>query len=163
MDDQEHLQRLALDECNVAFVNKLDVNAILPHLIAYHLLTNDDRQVLMMYAKTQVEKTQYLLDILPRKSKGWFEQFLDCLRQSRDGTGHGDLVNDLEVKYQELTEQSNVEKSKKKIFKLGGKPSPVEKPQQPVCGRQTEDYDVSDYHTIVLKLYCILVCVPFCA
>ena len=113
-------------------------------MIACHLLTNDDRQVLMNYTRTQVEKVQYLLDILPRKSKGWFEQFLECLRQLSDGTGHGDLVKDLETKYQELIEKNSVKKSKKKIFKLGGKPSSVEKPQQPVSGRQTEDNDVSN-------------------
>ena len=144
MDEQEHLQRLALEECNVAFANKLDVNAILPHLISYHLLTNDDRQVLMTYAKTQLEKAQYLLDILPRKSKGWFELFLVSLRESTAGTGHGDLVEDLEMKLQELTQQSNTKKSKKKVFKLGGRPSSVEKPQRPVSGGQTDDADVSD-------------------
>ena len=138
MDEQEHLQRLALDECNVSLVNKLDVNAILPHLIAGHLVTPDDRQVLMTYAKTQVEKAQYLLDILPRKSKGWFEVFLDCLRQSTNGTGHGDLAEDLEVKLQELIQQNTTKKSKKKVFKFV---SSVEKPQQPVGGRKTDEFD----------------------
>ena len=146
MDEQEHLQRVALEESNVVFVNKLDVNAILPHLIAHHLLTPEDRQVLMTYAKTQVEKAQYLSDILPRKSKGWFELFLECLRESSIGTGHGDLVEDLETKLQELIQQNNTKKGKKKVLKLGGKPSSAEKPQQPVGGGQTDD--VSDIHQL---------------
>ena len=79
MDEQEELQRLALEECNVAFVNKLDTAAILPHLIARHLLTDDDKQMLMKYANTKADKAQYLLDIIPRKAKGWFELFLECL------------------------------------------------------------------------------------
>lgn len=141
MDEQERLERVALEECSVVFINKLDITAILPHLIAYHLLTNDDRQILMMYARTQVEKAQYLLDILPRKARGWFEVFLECLRQSADGTGHGDLVEELETKFKELTEQNKSKKSKKKVFRLGSKSSSAEKPQQPVGGGQT---DVSD-------------------
>lgn len=126
MDEQEDLQRLALEECYVIFTNKLDVTTILPYLTAKHLLTNDDRQVLMTYTKTQVEKAQYLLDILPRKANGWFEKFIECLRESTDGTGHGDLVMELETKLQELVEKNTPKKGKKKIFKLGGKPSPVE-------------------------------------
>ena len=147
MDEQEHLQRLALEECNVAFVNKVDVNAILPHLISHHLVTPDDRQVLMTYARTPQDKAQYLSDILPRKSKGWFELFLECLRESSIGTGHGDLVEDLETKLQELIQQNNTKKGKKKVLKLGGKPSSVENPQQPVSSGQTDD--VSDVHQLM--------------
>ena len=138
MDEQEHLQRLALEECSVTFVNKLDVATILPHLIAFHLLTNDDRQILMTYARTQVEKAQYLLDILPRKAKGWFEKFAESLRQSAEGTGHGDLLEELEAKFKELLTQHDSKKSKKKVFKLRSKPSSVEEPQQPVGGGQVD-------------------------
>ena len=92
MDEQEQLQRLALEKCNVAFVDKLDIAAILPYLISEHLLTDEDKQVLMKYTNTKGEKAQYLLDIIPRKAKGWFELFLQCLRNSTNGTGHRDLV-----------------------------------------------------------------------
>lgn len=144
MDEQEHLQRVALEECNVRIVNKLDVSAILPYLISHHLLTDDDKQVLMTYAKTQVEKAQYLLDILPRKAKGWFEVFIECLRETSLGTGHGDVVEDLEVKLQELVQQ-NISKKKKKAVKLGSKPSSAEEPQQPVGDPpQSGQTDVSD-------------------
>ena len=138
MDEQEHLQRLALEECSVTFVNKLDVTAILPHLIAFHLLTNDDRQILMTYAKTQVEKAQYLLDILPRKARGWFEKFAESLRQSGEGTGHGDLLLELEAKFAELIAQHDSKKSKKKVLKLRSKPSSVEEQRQPVGSRQVD-------------------------
>ena len=111
MDEQEQLQRLALEECNVLFVDKLDISAILPHLISQHLLTDEDKQQLMKDTSTKVKKAQYLLDIIPRKAKGWFELFLECLRNSENGTAHGDLVKMLEIKFQELLE-SNVIKKK---------------------------------------------------
>ena len=146
MDEQEHLQRVALEECSVTFVNKLDVTAILPHLIAFHLLTNDDKQTLMTYARTQVEKAQYLLDVLPRKARGWFEKFAESLRQSSEGTGHGDLLEELEMKYKELLAQHNSKKSsKKKVLKLGGRPSSTEEPRQPVGGGEV---DVRNKHVI---------------
>jgi len=138
MDEREDLQRLTLEECNVILTNKLDVATILPHLIAKHLLTKDDREVLMMYAKTQVEKAQYLLDILPRKANGWFEKFMECLQETTDGTGHGDLVKELETKLQELAEKNAPKKGKKKIFKLGSKPSSVEEQQKPVGSGQSD-------------------------
>lgn len=148
MDEQEHMQRVALEECSVSFVNKVDVTAILPHLIKYHLLTHDDRQILMMGARTQVEKAQYLLDILPRKAKGWFEAFLECLRETADGTGHGDLVEDLEAKFAELNEQR---KNRKKVFRLGGRPSSVEKTQRPVGGGQIDVRD--EYVYSMVRMY----------
>ena len=60
MDEQEQLQRLALEECNIVFVDKLDISAILLHRISQHLLTDENKQELMKYTKTKVEKAQYL-------------------------------------------------------------------------------------------------------
>ena len=130
MDEQEQLQRLALEECNVVFVDKLDIAAILPYLISQHLLTDEDKQELMKCTNTKGVKAQYLLDILPRKDKGWFELFLECLRNSANGTGHRDLVKVLETKFQELSE-SNVVKRK-----LGSRRISGEQTQQPVGGRE---------------------------
>ena len=146
MDEQEKLQRLALEKCNVAFVNKLDVAALLPHLISRHLLTDDDKQLLMREVNTKAQKAQYLLDIIPRKGKGWFESLLECLRESANGTGHRDLVKELETKFQEVLEK-NVTKNKK----LGGRQASTEQTQQPVGGGQAnEREDVSDAknHTV---------------
>ena len=146
MDEQEKLQRLALEKCNVAFVNKLDVAAILPHLISRHLLTDDDKQLLMREVSTKAQKAQYLLDIIPRKGKGWFESLLECLRGSANGTGHRDLVKELETKFQEVLEK-NVTKKKK----LGGRQASTEQTQQPVGGGQAnerEDVNDAKNHTV---------------
>ena len=146
MDEEEHLQQLALEECSVSVVNKLDVSAILPNLMARHLLTSDNRQVLMTCAKTQVEKAQYLLDILPRKNHGWFEQFVECLRETSDGTGHDDLVKELEAKLQEIKSKITPKKSgKKKFFKLGGKSSPMEESPLVASGTQSDVSDIQNH------------------
>ena len=140
MDEQEQLQRLALEKCNVAFVDKLDIAAILPYLISEHLLTDEDKQVLMKCTNTKGEKAQYLLDIIPRKAKGWFELFLQCLRNSANGTGHRDLVKVLETKFQELSESNVVKK------KLGSRQISGEQTQQPVGGGEVntrEDVSVN--------------------
>ena len=108
MDEEEKLQRLALEKCNVVFAEKLNVSAILPQLITRHLLADDEKQMLIMPSSTNGQKAQYLLDKIPRKEKGWFEQFIECLRESSEGTGHRDLVKELETKFQELREQSPV-------------------------------------------------------
>lgn len=129
MDEQERLQRLALEECNVVFVEKLDIPAILPHLITQHLLTDEDKQELMTHTKTKGEKAQYLLDIIPRKCQGWFELLLECLRKTTNGTGHRDLVKGLETKFQEVSERNVVKKKE-----LGSRRVSGEQPQQPVGG-----------------------------
>ena len=159
MCEQESLQRLALEECNVSFINKLDVTSILPYLIARHLLTEDDKQVLMLPTRTQVEKTQYLLDVMPRKATGWFEQFIECLRESTDGTGHGDLVTELEAKVQELKDR-NVTKgrSKKKVFKLSSKASSAGDSQQPVNVGGGLISDVSNVISLSAHFSLFLVC-----
>ena len=135
MDEEEKLQRLALEKCNVVFADKLNVSAILPQLIARHLLADDEKQTLIMPGSTNGQKTQYLLDIMPRKEKGWFELFIECLRESSDGTGHRDLVKELETKFQELRDQS-VTENKTRDKKLS-KQSSAES-QRPVGGEQAD-------------------------
>lgn len=140
MDEQEQLQRLALEECNVVFVEKLDISAILPHLISQHLLTDGDKEELMKHTNTKSEKAQYLLDIIPRKAKGWFELFLECLRKSANGTGHRDLVKVLETKFQEVLERNVVKKKE-----LGSRQVSGEQTQQPVgSGAPNVREDVSN-------------------
>ena len=144
--DEEKLQRLALEECNVIFVDKLNVSAILPHLISRHLLTDNEKELLTQFTRTNSEKVQYLLDIIPRKEKGWFELFIECLRESSNGTGHRDLVKELETKFQEQREK-NLVKNKR----IGGKQRSVES-QRPVAGasggvgQNREDVSVNKRH-----------------
>ena len=65
----------------------------------------DDKQKLLSSSITPKEKANYILHILPRKAEGCFDKLLQCLRRSVDGTGHGDLLKELELKRQELRER----------------------------------------------------------
>ena len=161
MDEEEKLQRLALEKCNVVFAEKLNVCAILPQLITRHLLADNEKQMLILPSNTNGQKAQYLLDIIPRKEKGWFEQFIECLRESSEGTGHRDLVKELETKFQELREQSVIENKKRDRRVSNDKRSSVDheprgqlESQQPVGGqpggRQTNAREeVSNVHMIM--------------
>jgi len=101
----DSIEFITLEECAVSFTNKLDASAIFAHLTAQHLLTEDDKQELMNNSRTPREKAKYIMHILPRKAEGWFDKLLQCLRESADGTGHEDLLKELESKRQELRER----------------------------------------------------------
>ena len=85
------IECVALEECAVSFIDKLDSSAIFAHLIAQHLLTEDDKQVLMSNARTPREKAKFIMYILPRKADGWFDKLLQCLHDSADGKKYGEL------------------------------------------------------------------------
>ena len=68
-------------------VQNLDVSAILPYLNSKGLLTQKDSQMLLNRSITNVEKAEYLLDALPRKDKGFFKKFRDCLHKTQHATG----------------------------------------------------------------------------
>lgn len=44
------------------------------------------------------DKIQYLLYHLPRKARGWFDKFLECLHNSSACTGHEDIAKSLSDK-----------------------------------------------------------------
>ena len=103
LDDEScNIEHDVLKECAVSFTNKLDASAIFPHLIAQHLLTEDDKLVLISTLRTPREKANHIMSILPQKTDGWFDKLLLCLRESVDGTNHGDLWRELEQKQKEL-------------------------------------------------------------
>ena len=134
----DSIEFITLEECAVSFTNKLDASAIFAHLTAQHLLTEDDKQELMNKSRTPREKAKYIMHILPRKAGGWFDKLLQCLRESADGTGHEDLLKELESKRQELRERrrnSSTPITKKfTISESGGS----QDPQTPV-GNRLED------------------------
>lgn len=80
-------------------IKKIDIGALLPHLVTMDLLTDDDKEVLMNIARTLTEKIHHLVDVLPRKAFGWFDKFLECLKRSTSGTGHSDIIKVLSITY----------------------------------------------------------------
>ena len=100
----EELEKQALRSCCSALVQLLDISAVLPHLIAKQMLTVENRCFLTCESKSQQEKAEYLVYILPRKCKGWFVRFLNCLQLSTEGTAHADLAQKLKVQLDDLKE-----------------------------------------------------------
>jgi len=100
------LKKSAFKKCSVIIVNNLDISAILPHLNSQELLTDNDYQFLLSRYITDVKKAQYLLDVLPRKEK-FFDKFEYCLRQTRTGTGHGEIAKALSESYKEIKERNS--------------------------------------------------------
>ena len=107
----EELQKTVLRNCSPSIVELLDFTAIVPYLCASNLLTDENVRMLKNISVSQQEKAQYLVYILPRKAEGWFGRFLDCLRQSTEGTSHADLIKELEVSLDDL-KQINSSKQK---------------------------------------------------
>ena len=96
---KHRLEEIAFQKCSVTIVGKLDTSAILPHLISKELLTQIDQQTLLSKSMTATEKAQYLVEALPRKNRGSLEKFKECLRETQNGTGHGDILRALSEKY----------------------------------------------------------------
>ena len=105
---EHQLEKIAFQKCSVIIVENLDISAILPHLSSYQLLTQKDTQTLLNRSTTAVEKAQYLLEALPRKDRGSFKKFKNCLRRTQCGTGHGDILKALVESYhEEVTERNS--------------------------------------------------------
>ena len=96
-----------LQICSPAIKDMLDISVIVPHLNANNLLTKDNVKMLTNMSKTQQEKTEYLVYILPRKNNGWFEKFLQCLEQSAEVAGHTELVKELTVTLDDMKQINN--------------------------------------------------------
>lgn len=104
--DTVDIESNALLDCWVEFSEMLDIKSLLPHLCSHHLLSLHDREKLMNACMTNYEKVNYLLTVLPKKDKGWFKKFLDCLFQSTEGTVHASLATRLKLKYDEELKKS---------------------------------------------------------
>ena len=103
---QHQLEKVAFQKCSVAIVDKLDVLTILPHLNSNGLLSQNDLEMLLNMAFTTVQKAHHLLGALPRKER-FFEKFKLCLHQTKDGTGHGEILEALSECYNEEVRKAN--------------------------------------------------------
>lgn len=105
----EKLQGEALSSCHVALRKKLDVDEISPWMNQKKLLTPHDKHILSQPDRSREYKVDHIIEILPRKNQGWWENFIACLMQSTSGTAHDYLAST-------LTNQL-----KRKIFELGSR------------------------------------------
>jgi len=107
----EELQRKVLKMCFPAIKNMVDISVIVPHLKSNNLLTKENIKMLTSVSKTQHEKADYLVYILPRKNNGWFEKFVHCLELSAEVARHADLVKELTVTLDDMKEMKNTSQS----------------------------------------------------
>ena len=96
-------EKIAFKRCSPIITEKLDVSAILPFLNKRELLTTKDHQFLTNKFITDVEKAEHLICVLP-KIDGFFEKFMFCLCESKQGTGHNDIVKAMTAMLNEVTE-----------------------------------------------------------
>lgn len=75
--------------------NSLDVQAVLPFLIKHRLLTQCDKDKLKNPYVPNSEKVNYLMEMLPREADHWLDDFIQCLEESSEGTGHSKIVKEL--------------------------------------------------------------------
>ena len=94
MLSQFNLEKKALQGCSVTMTEKLDVLTILPHLNQQGMLNSKDYQTLINKHITEIEKIEYLIYILPRKTD-FFGKLIFCLCNSKYGTGHDDIIQAL--------------------------------------------------------------------
>ena len=73
-------------------MRSLNVNSLLPHLQCEDLLTSEELDFLVSIHKTNFDKKQFLLSILPSKGENAYKRFVRCLSQDTEHSGHADLV-----------------------------------------------------------------------
>ena len=71
-------------------MQSLNMGALLPHLIANNLLTQEEWQELNR--SKELPQRFFLLSVLPRKGKNAFKVFLSCLKAEKQHLGHQELV-----------------------------------------------------------------------
>ena len=85
----------AFNKCHVILTESLNVQCIFPHLCANDLLTQDEKETLIVRCLTTHEKINKLMEILPRKGNGWLDKFILCLQSTSEGTDHSNIVQKL--------------------------------------------------------------------
>lgn len=81
----ESPSKTALRNVRAAIVRELDVDLILPSLLRYKLLTQDQEVILRSLAITRVIKVRELITWLPSKGPYFLDLFIECLTDSAQG------------------------------------------------------------------------------
>ena len=95
----EILQEKALKACHVALRKQLNVMELYLCLNAKHILTKEDGNFLCNENYSIDKKIDYIIYILPRKQRGWWDGLICCLgestAESTAGTAHEYLASKL--------------------------------------------------------------------
>jgi len=87
-------------------MEKLNIPAVMPHLLAKGMLTHRDTQIMLNQSTPDVDKTAHLICVLPPQGDGFFEKFVFCLCESKLGTGHSDIIKSLTTALKEIKNTS---------------------------------------------------------
>ncbi|XP_019854047.1 PREDICTED: uncharacterized protein LOC109583247 [Amphimedon queenslandica] len=87
------VQKKVIKSCSGDLHRYLDITAVLPHLYAKELLSDEEFDVLSSNYLTRQYKINALIKGLPLKGSTFLDDFLQCLHKSTDGTGHKELFN----------------------------------------------------------------------
>ena len=74
----------------------MQMETLLSCLYEKKLVTYEEYCFLAEGKMSQRERNRYLLSILPTKGEGALDQFIKCLKQGHDHSGHADLAKLLE-------------------------------------------------------------------
>ena len=96
MDEQ------VFNKCSVILFHSLDVSTISPYLVKHQLVTESDSEKFDNPYISDVDKIDYLIQILPSKGNCWLEKFIQCLDETSEGTGHCKIVKELKRAKQRL-------------------------------------------------------------
>ena len=99
----------ALNACHVEIRTHLDPQIILPNLNRANLLTPNENSFLQNPSKTKDEKVDKIKDLLPTKGEGWWDKFIQCLKDTAQlETGHSTLLECLEDALVKLQQKGNL-------------------------------------------------------
>lgn len=98
----------AFRKCHPTLRQYLNVQAVFPYLNQHDLLTENQKQELLLPGLTDHHKIDLLLLWLPRSGPNFLESFISSLRESVAGTNHKELADVLKSTYKEVQlEESN--------------------------------------------------------
>ena len=98
LQEKEKLQKKALFCCQT--IMRINFTELFPRLrehIVQDLLTEDEKDRLNLPSMSPAGRVDYVIDILPKKSSGWWGRFIDSLEKSSSGTAHHELAEYLET------------------------------------------------------------------
>ena len=102
-------QLQALNACHVELRRYLDPQTIIPNLNVMGLLTLDEEESLQNRTTTRQEKVDKIKDLLPTKGEGWWDKFIQCLKDTAQlETGHSTLLECLEDALVKLQQKGNL-------------------------------------------------------
>ena len=102
LQEKEKLQEKALCYCQAIMRDKINFTELIPRLLKQDLLTKDERDRLNLPSISPADRVDYMIDVLPRKSSGWWGRFIDSLEKSSNGTAHHELAEYLETELRNL-------------------------------------------------------------